>query len=862
MSGKSKKELIAALKKAQEEIVFLRQREERYRTLAENASDYTWVLELDTMETVYANAAVERILGYTPDEAIKMPMSEKYPPASLKMIEKVLSEELSVDEGSENGRSRTMELDAYHKDGHLIWVEMTTRPLRDDRGKPVAILGITRDITERKEAKRTLKESEEKFRGLIESSNDWVWEADAKGVYSYASPQVYEILGYKPEEVVGKSLFSFLLPEEKKKISERFMEKIAVRNPLISLESINLHKGGQKIIIETNGHASFDKRGNFSGYRGTNRDITGRKEYEQERESFIISLMHRSRLLQTGANISRSILSILSVGELLEKTVELLRKDFNYYYVGIFLVDKDKEFAYLKAGTGDAGKKMLADKHKFKVGGQSMIGWSIANAKARIALDAGKDAVRFANPLLPKTRSEMALPLVIRDEAIGSLIVQSIEKSAFTEEDISALEVMVDQLAIAIQNAQLYEQAQNEIKERKRVERALKKAENFLANIVDSMPSALIGIDANGKVTQWNNEAERVSGLTSALALGRQFEEVFPRLSTELERVRIAMKTREVQVDPKKYYSENGEFHYEDVTIYPLVANGIEGAVIRVDDITEKVQIEELMLQSEKMLSVGGLAAGMAHEINNPLAGIMQTASVMSNRLTSTSLPANQRVAEEIGISMADIHAFMESRGIPRMLNAINESGQRVAEIVDNMLSFARRSGAAKTTVDLAQLLDKTLELAATDYDLKKEYDFKAIKIVKEYEGDLPYIACEASKIQQVFLNILRNGAQAMHEVPKKEYEPQFTLRISHEEEPEMFRIEIEDNGPGIDEEMQKRIFEPFFTTKAVGEGTGLGLSVSFFIISENHKGTLEVESELGQGANFIIHLPLEGSEK
>ncbi len=861
MKDKSKKELIAELEKVQEEIVLLRQKEERYRILAENASDYTWVLELDPMKTVYANAAVERILGYTPEELMAMSMSEKYPPASLKMIKNVLDEELSIDKGCESGRSRTMEMNVYHKDGHLFGVEVTARLLRDDSGKPVAILGIMRDITERKDAKKTLEESEEKFRGLIESSNDWVWEADAEGIYSYASPQVYKILGYKPEEVVGKSFLSFLLPEEKK-IHERFMEEIATRNPLISLESTNLHKAGQKIVLETNGQASFDKAGNFSGYRGINRDITGRKEYEQERENFIAALMHRSRLLQTGANVSKSILSILSLGELLEKTVELLRKDFGYYYVGIFLVDKGKEFAYLKAGTGDAGKKMLADKHKFKIGGQSMIGWSIANAKARIALDAGKDAVRFANPLLPKTRSEMALPLVIRNEAIGSLVVQSIEKSAFTEEDISALEVMVDQLAIAIQNAQLYEQAQNEIKERERAEGALKKAENYLANIVDSMPSALIGIDTDGKVTQWNNEAERVSGLTPALALGRQLEEAFPRLSIELERVRIAMKTREVQIDPKKSYSENGEIHYEDVTIYPLVANGIEGAVIRVDDITEKVQIEELMLQSEKMLSVGGLAAGMAHEINNPLAGIMQTASVMSNRLTSTSISANQRAAEEIGITMADIHAFMEARGIPRMLNAINESGQRVAEIVDNMLSFARRSDSAKTTVDLAQLLDRTLELASTDYDLKKEYDFKTIKIIREYEDGLPYIPCEASKIQQVFLNILRNGAQAMYDVPKKEYEPQFTLRMLHEKASKMLRIEIEDNGAGIDEETQKRIFEPFFTTKAVGEGTGLGLSVSFFIISENHKGILEVVSELGQGANFIIRLPLEGSEK
>ncbi|RLD04269.1 MAG: histidine kinase, partial [Chloroflexi bacterium] len=274
--------------------------------------------------------------------------------------------------------------------------------------------------------------------------------------------------------------------------------------------------------------------------------------------------------------------------------------------------------------------------------------------------------------------------------------------------------------------------------------------------------------------------------------------------------------------------------------------------------VTEQVRIEELMIQSEKMLSVGGLAAGMAHEINNPLAGMMQTANVMNNRLSNLEMPANLHAAETVGVSMESIRAFMEARDIPRMLTAINESGQRVAEIIDNMLSFARRSDAAITSVNLTKLLDKTLELAATDYDLKKQYDFKTIKIVKEYAAPLPYVPCEEGKIQQVFLNILRNGAQAMHKARESGKEPCFILRTSHEKEADMIRVEIEDNGPGMDEVIRKRVFEPFFTTKPVGDGTGLGLSVSYFIIAENHGGTLDVVSKPNQGAKFIIRLPIK----
>ena len=397
------------------------------------------------------------------------------------------------------------------------------------------------------------------------------------------------------------------------------------------------------------------------------------------------------------------------------------------------------------------------------------------------------------------------------------------------------------------------------ITERKEAEEELSHLKNYLANIIDSMPSTLIGVDSKGFITQWNSEAEHVFGLRVSETLGLLLEDAVPRLSAEMDRVYRAMQTREVQRHPRQANQKDGVTTYEDVTVYPLVANGVEGVGIRVDDVTEEVRMQEMMIQSEKMLSVGGLAAGMAHEINNPLAGMMQTADNMTNRLTDIEMPANLRAAEDAGTTMEGIHAFMDSRGIPRMLRTINESGHRVAEIVDNMLSFARKSDAAITSLDIEVLLNKALELASTDYSLKRNYDFRAIEIVKEYENDLPFVPCEESKMQQVLMNILRNGAQAMHEKGNQvdTSSPRFILRLAYEKEAEMLRIEIEDNGPGMDESVRKRVFEPFFTTKAVGEGTGLGLSVSYFIVAENHGGTLDVVSEPGQGANFIIRLPL-----
>ena len=396
-----------------------------------------------------------------------------------------------------------------------------------------------------------------------------------------------------------------------------------------------------------------------------------------------------------------------------------------------------------------------------------------------------------------------------------------------------------------------------EVLERKQAEDELRHLQNYLTNIIDSMPSVLVGVDAAGRVTQWNKTAEQATGIVAALAQGESFSHVFPQMAPDMSKIVESIRTREPMHEQKKIQSAQKGTFYQDVTIYPLIANGVEGAVIRIDDVSEKVRMEEMMIQSEKMLSVGGLAAGMAHEINNPLAGMMQTANVMANRLGGEpDLPANIRAAEDAGTSMPAIIAFMESRGVLRMLETINDSGRRVADIVNNMLSFARKSDAQSSSQDLTELMDKTIELAATDYDLKKHYDFKQINIIKEYEEGIPAIPCEGAKIQQVLLNILRNGAQSMQDDTSTDKKPCFIIRIRHDKKDNMISIEVEDNGPGISPSIRKRIFEPFFTTKPAGVGTGLGLSVSYFIVTENHGGEMFVESEPGISTRFIVKLP------
>jgi len=397
-----------------------------------------------------------------------------------------------------------------------------------------------------------------------------------------------------------------------------------------------------------------------------------------------------------------------------------------------------------------------------------------------------------------------------------------------------------------------------ENEERRHAETEVMKTKSYISSIIDSMPSILIGIDLEGKVSQWNIQAEHKIGITADSALGRPLNEIVPRLYSNKEiRIESIVKNRQLKTF-KIHYEKDRKDVYEDVTVFPLVAEGVSGAVITIDNITEKIRLEEMIIQNEKMLSVGGLAAGMAHEINNPLAGLIQTANVITNRLYKKNLTANIRAADEAGTTLENIEKYLIARGIPRLFDNIHDSGLRASSIVNNMLSFARSGDFLGSGYNINQIIDKTLELASTDYSFKEDFDFKQISIEKDYDNNLPLVSCDEVKIQQVCLNLFRNGAQAMM-IAGIEH-PVIKVRTWQETESGKICISVEDNGPGMTEEVRKRIFEPFFTTKPVGIGTGLGLSVSFFIITENHNGDITVESSVGKGARFTIKLPLNSS--
>jgi two-component system NtrC family sensor kinase len=399
-----------------------------------------------------------------------------------------------------------------------------------------------------------------------------------------------------------------------------------------------------------------------------------------------------------------------------------------------------------------------------------------------------------------------------RDRTVAVLgLGKTVDGDYLSSEDVELLSTIAGYVAIAIENARLYQSLEQKAFQ-------IERLKDFSENIVESLKIGVVTVDLEDRVESWNPQLEDLLEIARRDAVGRTLSEVLPSdLVAE-----IASHAANGNVSGIYKYRLNagaGRVFVVNVSIAPLVGkNGARlGRLILVDDITQRMRLEEQMVQTEKLTSLGLLAAGVAHEVNTPLA-------VISNyiQMLAKQIPADD----------------------PRQktIERIVKQTFRASEIVNNLLNFSRTGTPELSEVDLNSVLEETLTLVQHPFRTAK------VNVIKNYTDSLPLVLGSTTRLQQVFLNLFMNARDAMPTGGMLE-----VRTAAHNGSVE---VEVTDTGMGIAGEHLKRIFDPFFTTKTSGRGTGLGLSVSYGIIKE-HAGKVDVRSTPGKGTSFRLEFPV-----
>ncbi len=422
-----------------------------------------------------------------------------------------------------------------------------------------------------------------------------------------------------------------------------------------------------------------------------------------------------------------------------------------------------------------------------------------------------------ARATIAKLNLNYYIPCVLQDRIVAVLgLGKTVGGDFLSSEDVELLETLAGYIGIAIQNARLYASLEQKASEYERLK-------DFNENIVESISVGVLAVDLEDRIESWNSQMEVMYALPRSEVLGQKLSQVFPAEFMD-EFIRVRRNPGIHNLYKFRLNTLAGDTRIANVAIAPLVTRkfSVIGRLIIVDDITERMELESQLSQAEKMSSIGLLAAGVAHEVNTPLAVISSYAQLLSKHINGDK-------------KLADL------------TDKITQQTFRASEIVNNLLNFSRTSATEFSDIDVNKIIQETLTL------LEHQFKTSRIKVETDLHRDLPRIHGNGGKLQQVFLNLFVNAKDAMAGASG-------TLRILTANGSGV-HVSISDTGAGIAPEHINKIYDPFFTTKTSpregqSRGTGLGLSVTYGIIQE-HAGKIRVESLPGRGTTFHLEFPL-----
>jgi GAF domain-containing protein/anti-sigma regulatory factor (Ser/Thr protein kinase) len=561
----------------------------------------------------------------------------------------------------------------------------------------------------------------------------------------------------------------------------------------------------------------------------------------------------QTTLLKAAARAAKNITTILDPQVLFERTVDIICDEFGFYYAGVFLVDDAGQNAVLKAGRGEAGRTMIKGEHKLAIGGNSMIGASIANKQGRIALDVGAEAVFFENPHLPKTRSEMALPLIAGEDVIGALTVQSTEEAAFHEEDIAALQTMADQLAIAFQNSKLHKQAERRSKLLKAanrvgkevtsildIEKLLPQTVNIICEAYGLYYAGIFLLDEKGEYAVLRAGYGKAG--KAMLADGHKLKvgtDSMIGASIAMGEARIALDVGEERVHFKNPNLPHTRSEMALPLIYggrPLGAVTIQSSEERAfseDDVTTLLTMaEHLAVAINNARLIDELKEAHNEILRNKVFEALTTASTEAiHWIGNKTLPISLTVArlrEEIADGQVDVESLKED------LDMISESAAQIIQVKEQLI------GAVREMRPRPVLFADVLQTAARQRNIPE----KILKV--KIDPAAAYVIADSTQLTRAVGNILQNAAEAGAR--------SVTVTVRPTEERGMLEINIEDDGEGMSSDAMQKAWSPFYTSRGVSHH-GLGLPAAMHVVSQS-QGRVALVSDAGKGTTVAMFMP------
>lgn len=803
------------------------------------------VLVLRERRIIFANGAVETVFGWRPEELIGK---------STEIIYRNHEDYLKIGtlfyQTLEEHRSFRYEFPCRRKDGRDITCMIRTSRVGESL-KERTIVASYEDITERREAEKERIRRERTLSQIIQGSTMPTFVIDTKHVVTHWNKALERLTGYKADDIIGTNRhWKAFYADEKPIMADLIVDK----KPQQDLKRYYGERGRESQFIEGAYEAELfyphmgkggrwlyftaapikDPDGDIIAAIETLWDTTDSKLLQDERENHI-------RQLSSLWEITSALSETLDLEESLRAAVEGIINNLNVDSVGIYLKENGADFtvAYSQGYFED----------DFKDGKSADVD-TVTGEVARTGVTIILEDISINNPpysnvvLQEGLKSAAYIPLASKDEVFGVIRISSHVVSHFSDDDKNLLAIISNRIAVAIENARLHHEIKmyGQSLERKVQEKTAKLQQSYreislseekYRTMFDADPTPIIVADRNTfRILDVNATAIDSYGYSRREFLEMSFLDLLYQADNELVEGLKTIQLNQSSFFPKRLYKKkNGLPFFVNVHIRSVLFMDRDSLIATTPDVTENVEKEAQLIQASKMATLGQMASGIAHEINQPL-NVIQVCSDFFKKMINRG----ERIKDE-DLSM--------------MTEEISKNVERAAQTITHMRDFSRQSEVKSEKLDINKPITDVFKI------LGQQLRVHRIEVDMDLADDLPPVNGDHNRLEQVFINLITNAKDALDEKENKfeNHTWKKVLKIRSFYENGTVIVTVYDNGIGIPGDVRGKIFEPFFTTKEVGKGTGLGMSISYGII-QDYGGTIDVESEVDKGTTFTLTFP------